>query len=352
MEAVVGLLLMWLGFSHGVETHCDGRQDGAQCYGALGGTVDIQLIDSTSKIPTYLLLKDSLKLLYVRNNMVITDNKSTIAHRSRFFLSNRTFRINNLSRNDSGKYTLKIFGSDGKSSGEQTLQLFIQAPVSSVLLVSQCLSQREMRVSCSSEGGDSPQYSWTLDGRTLTDAELLSVNNETNNITLKQHVSGHLVCSVRNNVSNVSKEQKTCRFINCTSINGTEISGWVPVDSNSLCIEPTTEPTPVTPTSVANLPLIGGVLSALVFFLLVGVVVICAQRKKQNNKPTKPKEDECDQDVTYADVRIMKQQGKPAVQTTEAEVDVEYGQVKFSRRSRHTEPTGDDCMYAKVQRFR
>lgn len=38
-----------------------------------------------------------------------------------------------------------------------------------------------------------------------------------------------------------------------------------------------------------HLPLIGGVLSALVFFLVVGVVVICAQRKKQNNKPTKPK---------------------------------------------------------------
>nr|XP_004571782.2 uncharacterized protein LOC101484960 isoform X1 [Maylandia zebra] len=376
MEAVVGLLLMWLGYSHGVETHCDGRQDGAQCYGALGGTVDIQLTDNTSEIFRYQLLKNSLKILDVRNNTVIYN---TIAHRSLVFLSNRTFRINNLSRNDSGNYTLKIFGSDGTSSGERTLQLFIQAPVSSVLLLSECLSQREIRVSCSSEGGDSPQYSWTLDGRTLTDAQLLSVNNETNIITLKQHISGRLVCSVRNNVSDVSEEQKTCRFINCTSINGTQILGWVPVDSNGLCIEPTTEPTPVTPTSVGketgtvsitqfnnetvtsnsddqwyitNLPLIGGVLSALVFFLLVGVAVICAQRKKQNNKPTKPKEDECDQDVTYADVRIMKQQGKPAVQTTEAEVEVEYGQVKFSRRSRHTEPTGDDCMYAKVQRFR
>ncbi|XP_063339452.1 uncharacterized protein LOC134634266 [Pelmatolapia mariae] len=172
-------------------------------------------------------------------------------HRSRiFFPSNRTFRINNLSRNDSGKYTLKTFDSDGRSSDERTLQLFIQAPVSSVLLVSECLSQGEMRVSCSSEGGDSPQYSWTLDGRTLTDAELLSGNNESNNITLKQHVSGSLVCSVRNNVSNVSKEQKTCSFINCTSINGTQILGWVHADSNSLCIEPTTEPTPVTPTAV------------------------------------------------------------------------------------------------------
>lgn len=36
-----------------------------------------------------------------------------------------------------------------------------------------------------------------------------------------------------------------------------------------------------------NLPLIGGVLSALVIFLVVGVAVICARRKKQNSKPTK-----------------------------------------------------------------
>ena len=92
------------------------------------------------------------------------------------------------------------------------VSVFLSAPVSSVLLDSECLSQGEMRVSCSSEGGDSPQYSWTLDGHTLTDAQLLSENNETNSITLKQDVSGLLVCSVRNHVSNVSKEEKisTC----------------------------------------------------------------------------------------------------------------------------------------------
>ncbi|XP_063340878.1 uncharacterized protein LOC134635417 isoform X2 [Pelmatolapia mariae] len=347
MEAVFGLLLMWLGVSHGVETSCDGRQDGAQCYGALGGSVDIQLIDSET--PKCELLKNSSKILYVGNNKVISN---TIKDRSLFILSNGTFRIHNLSRNDSGKYTLETFDSNGHKLPERSLQLFIQAPVSSVLLVSECLSQGEMRVSCSSKGGDSPQYSWTLDGRTLTDAEILSTSNKTNNIILKRHVSGHLVCSVRNNVSNVSEEQKTCSFINCTLINGTKILGWVHADSNSLCIEPTTEPTPVTLTSVGNLPLIGGVLSALVIFLVVGVAVICAQRKKQNNEPTKPKEEECDQDVTYADVRIMKQQGRPALQATQVEVEVEYGQVKFSRRSRRTEPTGDDCMYAKVQRVR
>ncbi|XP_013133006.1 hepatocyte cell adhesion molecule isoform X2 [Oreochromis niloticus] len=308
MKAVAGLLLMF-GVCHGVETYCDGRQDGAQCYGALGGTVDIQLMDSTSEIPRIQLLKNSLVILFVRNNKVISN---TIKHRSLLFPSNGTFKINNLSRNDSGNYSFITFNSDGKASDEQTLHLFVQAPVSSALLVSECLSQGEMRVSCSSEGGDSPQYSWTLDGRTLTDAELLSVNNESNIITLRQHVSGRLVCSVRNSVSSVSKEERI-----------------------STC---------------GHLPLIGGVLSALVFFIVVGVAVICAQRKKQNNKPTKQKED--DQEVTYADVRVMKQQGKRVEQTAQAEAEVEYGQVKFSKRPRHTELRGDDCMYAKVHKVR
>nr|XP_014268088.2 uncharacterized protein LOC106676291 [Maylandia zebra] len=277
MEAVLGLMVILLGVSHGVETYCDGRQDGAQCYGALGGTVDIQLMDSTSEIPRYQLFKNSSRILNWINNKVTSN---TMAHRSSFFPSNRTFRINNLSRTDSGKYTLKIFGSDGASSSVRTLQLFIQAPVSSVLLVSECLSQEEMRVSCSSEGGDSPQYSWALDGRTLTDAELLSGNNETNNITLKQQVSGHLVCSVRNHVNSVSKEQKTCSFINCTSINGTQILGWVHADSNSLCIEPTTEPTPVTPTAVGTSWFIFGLKAAVVILSLSGIWIWFTWKKK------------------------------------------------------------------------
>uniref|UniRef100_A0A3Q0SC99 Uncharacterized protein n=1 Tax=Amphilophus citrinellus TaxID=61819 RepID=A0A3Q0SC99_AMPCI len=69
-------LLLTVLFS-GVETHCDGRQNRAQCYGALGGTVDIQLMDSTSEIPRYYLLKNSLRILDVRNNKVILN---TIKH--------------------------------------------------------------------------------------------------------------------------------------------------------------------------------------------------------------------------------------------------------------------------------
>ncbi|XP_025767813.1 T-cell surface antigen CD2-like isoform X1 [Oreochromis niloticus] len=309
MEAVVGLLLLLCGVPRDVETYCDGRQDGAQCYGALGGSVDIQLMDNTSEISRYQLLKNSLKILDVRNNNVISN---TIAYRS-IFPSNGTFRINNLSRNDSGNYTLQTFDSDGKTSGEWTLCIFVQAPVSSVLLLSECLSQGQMRVSCSSEGGDSPQYSWTLDGCTLTDAELLCGNNETNNITLKQHVSGHLVCSVRNNVSNVFKEQRIC-----------------------TC-------------EAGILPVICGVLSALVIFLTVAAAVICAQRKKQKNTPTKDEED--GQQIMYADVRVKKKkEQKKMEKRVEVEAEVEYGQVlvKSSRRSRHTEQAGDDCLYVNM----
>ncbi|XP_039872449.1 T-cell surface antigen CD2 isoform X6 [Simochromis diagramma] len=298
MKAAVGLLVLLVGVSYSVKTYCDGRQDGAQCYGALRGSVDIQLMKSTSELPRYQLLKNSLKILDVKNDQV-----NMIGNRSTIIPSNGTFRLNNLSSNDSGNYSLKTFDSDGKSSGQRTLQLFIQAPVSSVLLLSECLSQGEMKVSCSSEEGDSPQYSWTLDGRTLTDAELLSGNNESNIITLKQHVSGRLACSVRNNVS---KEERIstccCIFINCTSVNGSQISRWVYKANNTLCIKTTTDHTQTGIVSKENstnssddpwyiryFPMVSIVLSAAVIYLVVGVALICAQRKTQNNRPTKKK---------------------------------------------------------------
>ncbi|XP_028444960.1 uncharacterized protein LOC114562631 isoform X2 [Perca flavescens] len=390
MEAEIGLLLMILGVSHGVETYCDGRQDGAQCYGALGGTVVLQLMDSASEIFRYQWsTKTTIKanttttiVLHGRKNVIVSN---AIANRSFFTPSNGTFRINNLSWTDGGEYELEISDSDGLVSEQRTLQLTIQAPVSSVLLVSECLSQGEMRVSCSSGGGDSPQYSWTLDGRTLTDAELLSGNTETNSITLKQKVSGRLVCSVRNQVSNVSEEKtiSTCGFIfiNCTLTNGTQISQWVFAANNTLCQPTTTPATTADPSTVGKrsditvsinpctnntssnpnvtrdalwyiryLPIMAGVLSALVILLVVGVAVVCAQKKKQHNKP---KEEEDDQELTYADVRFTQRPGKQMQRKSEVEVEVEYGQVKFSERPQQTvEPAGDECVYARVRKDR
>ncbi|KAE8285996.1 hypothetical protein D5F01_LYC15676 [Larimichthys crocea] len=260
MEVVIGLLLMLLRVSHGVETYCDGRQDGAQCYGALGETVVLQLMDSASEISRYQLFKNKKLIL----NVIRKSVTNVIADRSSFTPRDGTFRINDLSRTDGGEYTLTIFDLDGLMSEQRTLQLTFQAPVSSVLLVSKCLSQGEMRVSCSSEGGDSPQYSWTLDGHTLADTQLLSVNNETNNITLKQDVLGQLTCSVKNHVSTVSETKtiSTCGFIfiDCIS-NGTPISQWVLEANNTLCIAPTTTSTMTTEAPVSSVLLVSECLS-------------------------------------------------------------------------------------------
>ncbi|XP_029297781.1 uncharacterized protein LOC115014833 isoform X4 [Cottoperca gobio] len=348
MEAVVGLLVMILGVSHGVATHCDGRQDGVQCFGPLGGTVVVQLMDSDSEISRYqLFYNNKTTLIRVGNNVIITNN---IQNGSSFTPSDKTLTLNNLSRNDGGEYKLQTFDNDGKKSGERTLQLTIQAPVSSVLLDSECLSQGEKRVSCSSEGGESPQYSWTLDGHKLTDAELLSANTETNSITLKQHVSGLLLCSVSNDVSSVTTEEKisNCGFIyiNCT-LNVTQISQWVFAANNTLCIEPTTAPTPTTEASTADhLAKVAGVLSALVLLLVIGVAVIYTQKKKQSNKP----KEEDEQELTYAVVTIKQRQASQMQQRAE-DTEVEYGQVKFSERPRQTvEPAVDNCVCAKVHK--
>ncbi|XP_051810812.1 T-cell surface antigen CD2-like isoform X11 [Acanthochromis polyacanthus] len=268
MEPVVGLLVMLLGVSHGLETSCDGRKDGAQCYGALGGTVNLQLMDSASEIFRYIWSNKSTKILLGRKNKIISNG---ISVRSVFTPSNGTFRINDLSRNDIGEYKLIIYNSSLQKSGERTLHLSVQAPVSSVLLVSECL-QGEMRVSCSSVGGDHPQYNWTLDGRELTKDDLLSGNTESESITLKADVSGYLVCSVRNDVSDV------CGFTinNCTSSNGTQ--KWVHESNDTVCIKPTT--TSTTSTGDRSLLVCGLQAGGFILALTVISIYFTCKRKK------------------------------------------------------------------------
>ncbi|XP_014887024.1 uncharacterized protein LOC106946869 isoform X2 [Poecilia latipinna] len=350
-----------------VKTSCDGRKNGTQCFGVLGGAVDVQLMDDVSEISRFTWKRNNSVILFWRNNKVVTSKDDRIP----FFPSNGSVRINDLRRNDSDEYKLDMFDENGKETGRRTLQLLVKAPVSSVQLSHDCLSQGQMKVSCVSQG-DSPQYSWTLDGHTLTDSELFSRNTETNIIVLRQNISGHLVCSVRNQVSNSSKEMNLagCGFINCTS-NGTQIAKWVYKENNTLCVEPTTVPPTTKYTSVGKktqsntsasspndnghpwyirlLPVMGGVLAALVIVLIASIAFICVHKKKKN---TKVEKEDDDQEMTYADVRIVKKQGRRVEKSEEA--DVEYGQVKFSKKPRisQTNPTVDDTVYAQVRKGR
>lgn len=60
------------------------------------------------------------------------------------------------------------------------------------------------------------------------------------------------------------------------------------------------------------------------------------------------------QEMTYADVRIVKKQERKVEKSAEA--DVEYGQVKFSKRPKsrpnQSNPTMDDTVYAQVRKGR
>ncbi|XP_036826016.1 uncharacterized protein LOC110504834 isoform X4 [Oncorhynchus mykiss] len=277
MEAVLGLLVISAGVSHGLETSCDAREDGSQCYGALGGTVYLQLTNITGynelsfyKGPT----GARTEILKMRmDKWLIKD--TTIEDRVHFFINNGTFRLNNPRRNDSGEYLLQEFNSVGKLSGIRGLQLFIEAPVSSPQLSSECLSHGEMKVSCSSEG-DGPQYSWTLDGQTLRDTET-SPGEETNTITLKKDLSGDLTCTVRNNINSdtVSRRIVHCPgliYVNCTLSNGTKISEWVNATGNTLCVESTTVVTVTeVPTSKTST---GPVFNVFVYFQLAEVFIL------------------------------------------------------------------------------
>lgn len=106
-----------------METHCDGRQNGTQCYGALGGTVVLQLVDSASEIYKLVWSKKRGTVLVLSKGTTVYN---VIATRSVFTPSDGTFRINNLSRTDAGEYTLEIFDSNGRRTELRILQLIIQ----------------------------------------------------------------------------------------------------------------------------------------------------------------------------------------------------------------------------------
>ncbi|XP_077466608.1 uncharacterized protein LOC144082970 [Stigmatopora argus] len=88
------------------------------------------------------------------------------------------------------------------------MYVYVQAPVAAIHLVSECLPQGEQLVSCSSVGGDNLQYGWSLNQRPLQDEDLVHGELWESKVTLRRNISGRIVCSVRNNVS--EGEQEIC----------------------------------------------------------------------------------------------------------------------------------------------
>ncbi|KAG5270205.1 hypothetical protein AALO_G00189960 [Alosa alosa] len=95
-------------------------------------------------------------------------NTPSVLQRWQFVPNNGTMIINPAERRDTGTYRVEITDKDGKSVGYYTVQLTIEAPVSDVDLSITCSAYGERRAMCSSNG-DSPQYSWSPDGRPLNE---------------------------------------------------------------------------------------------------------------------------------------------------------------------------------------
>lgn len=297
------------------------------------------------------------------------DNKvkvNMLKNRSEFHPNTGVFQMRDLSKDDSDSYTLDFF-ENGQLKKKLTHELIIEALVSSVHLKPQCLPKNEINVTCTAEGGDSPEFSWTLDGQHLTDAQLVSKHVENKTIILRNGTKGLLRCSVKNHVSEVHEELNisTCGYtlINCT-FNGTH---WVNEANNTLCIKQTTTtttPAPntsvgktstLTPTNqidssssdgpwyIRHWPIMVGALTAVLIIGIAAVALLCVLKKKY--KKNKDEEHE----LTYADVRILQQPGRRA--QPQMSETVEYGQVKFSNQNQHVSKAVDNnCIYSNVRR--
>ncbi|XP_072550094.1 uncharacterized protein [Salminus brasiliensis] len=104
--------------------------------------------------------------------------------------------ISRTEKDDSGRYTLETFDSDGTDRGKHLLQLIVEAEVSSVKVTYNCVSSEKRRVSCSSDG-DQLSFSWTLNVN--PHEHRLTDGNQT--LLLNKGSTGHVVCHVENHVS-------------------------------------------------------------------------------------------------------------------------------------------------------
>ena len=91
-----------------MQTFCDGRQNGTQCYGALGGNVSLRLLDKTDAGRYYTWTQNNaLTILRVKKNRaVITDRGHD--GRSSFDVSSGTFKMSDITRSDAGHYVLTV----------------------------------------------------------------------------------------------------------------------------------------------------------------------------------------------------------------------------------------------------
>jgi hypothetical protein len=92
----------------GVKTFCNATQPHitTQCFGSLGGTVEVQLPARTSQDDIYKLKK---------NNVTIVNNHSeTTDRRYSFIVRSGIFTIEDVNMKDTGEYSMEVHDAAGK----------------------------------------------------------------------------------------------------------------------------------------------------------------------------------------------------------------------------------------------
>ncbi|XP_053544347.1 uncharacterized protein LOC108280967 isoform X3 [Ictalurus punctatus] len=168
--------------------------ESSQCYVALGQRLHLQ-IPLEDGIELKITDKTSTTHLILKYRKTQSNPPKPNHPRWQFVKDNKTMILTSAERNDSGTYTLDTFDANGNNKGIYSLQLYIEAEVSSVNMWYSCLSPGVMKVYCSADG-DNLRFNWTSDLNTFPQLE-----NGSSTVVLNKDHHGNVTCHVENHVS-------------------------------------------------------------------------------------------------------------------------------------------------------
>ncbi|KAF4092384.1 hypothetical protein AMELA_G00020450 [Ameiurus melas] len=208
MQDVFGILLMFTRAASGLlfqDPVVCRFSESNQCYVALGQQLHLKMpledgfnLKITHKTSTIRLI------LNYRNTQSNPPKPSPNPPRWQFVEDNKTMILTSAERSDSGTYTLDIFDANGNNKGNYTLQVNIEAKVSSVSIQYNCFFSEVRKVHCSADG-DNLHFSWTS-------VSAIRLENENSTLILDKNNDGNVTCHVKNHVSrnNNSIELHSC----------------------------------------------------------------------------------------------------------------------------------------------